>query len=145
MNTERHVVSNVHVYFTGSEYYVPTVTQRANGTWLEMVPVARVASTQANELANAIDSARARSALRGAAAKPWDGDNGRVWWKAHQLWSLYGYDDGALLLVPKYLVPIQTDPETGEIVDGGWADDMQSARWLPGGMPALQIAQLLMM
>jgi hypothetical protein len=39
------------------------------------------------------------------------------------------------------MVPTQTDPETGEIIDGGWADDMQSARRLPGGMPASQIVQ----
>jgi len=140
---KRHLLCNLHVYFVGPDFYVPTVVRWADGPWVETLPVFKGKTADLDGLVNAILGAKQSSGMIPENRPTWDSEGGRVWATASQIWSLHWYDDSTLLVIPKRRVPTETDPETGGGLDGGWADDIQKAHLLPADTGPKHIVQLL--
>lgn len=138
----RRILHNVHVYFMEMTFFIPTVVRQSNGIWRETPPVYCVPFAETEHFADAIQTAREASVIAEPTAF-WDGNGRKVWDDASLRWSLYWWDDGTLAIVPKYLIPLQSDPETGDILDGGWTDDKERTRVVPGETPPDQVAKLL--
>lgn len=137
------VLLNAHVYLVGSEFWIPTVVKKPSGVWTETRPVHVVDTTDLQALAAALARAKETSGAIRPEQAIWDGDASRVWESAEQRWSIYWYDNGTLAIVPKVLIPLELDPVTGDVLDGGWADDKEHTQILSDDAPMGQIAAAL--
>lgn len=137
------VLLNAHVYLVGSEFWIPTVVKKPSGVWTETRPVEIVDTTDLQALAAVLARAKETSGAIRPEQVIWDGDAGRVWESAERRWSIYWYDNGAVAIVPKVLIPLELDRITGDVLDGGWADDKEHTQILSDDTPMSQIAAAL--
>ncbi len=136
------IIHNIHVYLVGDQFYLCTLVKESSGLWIEILPVTRCGRDE-NELGAAIQQMKEHSIKGLNQFQPWNGENGSVWVNSKKFWSIYWYDDHSLAIVPKYPRTLETDPETGKILDGGWADDSDKKVVLAEDTSAREIARIL--
>lgn len=139
---KRKALQRVYVYFMELTFYIPTVVRQPSGVWREALPVHAIPLADIAALADAVQAAREGCANSDTGIL-WDGMSHKVWEGASLRWSLLWWDDGTLAIAPLYFVPLRKDPATGDILDGGWADDKERTLVISGETPAGQVARLL--
>jgi len=135
-------LSNIHIYLVGDSFHIVPLLRQPNGTWVEVQPVLH-SKKDVTELRDALQQIRSLDAGSLKTFKLWDGNGGAVWSNATQFWSVYWHDNGNITIVPQYHRPTITDPETGKILDGGWADNEEKKVILFNDISLLQTAKTI--
>lgn len=125
MSQKRNKVQHlVNIYVSGDMLYVIAMTQQPNVTWLSIAPAYKASINNPDELIQAIKKAKSQSQAfttntsHDEETIAWDGEDGRVWDTATQLWSIRWYDDENVLMVRQERISPSDDPEFAS--GSGW-------------------------
>ncbi|NJL54006.1 hypothetical protein HC928_01795 [bacterium] len=145
---KRTVQHLIQIYVLGSGFYVASMLQQPNVTWLAIEPVYKVSINDFGGLIQAVKKAKLQSRTFSATtsqdeeAIAWDGEGGKVWDTATLLLSIRWYDDDSALIAPQERIPPSDDPEFAG--GSGWRRIKGSEKELPAPVSDEAVAQEIM-